>query len=147
EAQLSFGGPAAPSIHESAWVRGDPLPFALGRHDLDSKPSTHSRRGVRPVCRSPTLTMRAPEEIPARQDGSRHGSAADVTRQTLSAVDVNLAAVVVFARRAPHRCWLVFGPDGIDAPALEALAHQKHQIVPYSPPGVLVQFTSGRQGV
>src|SRR6201999_2077339 len=95
-----------------------------------SEPSLYDRCAL-PVR---TLATRAPEEIASLQLGGAHCLAAHVARLARTAVDVDLAAMVVDPRRPAHRLGGVLGPNGVDPVVRHALVHQLDQIGPHRAP-------------
>src|SRR4051812_30075092 len=87
--------------------------------------------GARP---EPRLTMATPKEIPSGQQLCAHPGPAHQARLARPAVDVDLATVVVLARRTAHRLGRVLGPDGVDGAGADPLVHQHDQVLPDGPP-------------
>src|SRR6476659_8269577 len=74
------------------------------------------------------LATRTPEEIAPEQHLGPDRGAADVARRSGTTVDVDLAPVVVDARRATHRRRRVLGTHRVDAAGADALGHQDDQV-------------------
>src|SRR3954452_520508 len=93
------------------------------------------------------LTRRAPEEVAPLEDPGPDGGPAHVAGLTVAAIDVDLAAVVVHARRTAHRRRLVLGPHGVDPAGDHAVPHQSHQVVPDGVPAALAHLRTGGERV
>ena len=93
------------------------------------------------------LTSRTPEDVASDQLAGPDRRAADVARHRRAPVDVDLAAVVVLARRPPHRLGQVLGPDRVDATGAHALGHELDQVGPHRAPLADAQRVAGAQRV
>src|SRR5439155_4844282 len=72
----------------------------------------------------------APVRVARRDRAPADRRAAEQARLRGAAVHVDLAAVPVHARRASHGLGRVYTVDGVDAPALDAFAHERAEVVP-----------------
>src|SRR5699024_9236077 len=75
------------------------------------------------------LTRRAPKDFPTFHNPRNHRRTADITRQALAPVDINLSAVTIFAPISSHGLWSRFMSHGINAPCCQAVMQQRHEIV------------------
>src|SRR3954464_11650508 len=91
--------------------------------------------------------MSTPEEVAPLELRGPYGAAAHVARHPGAAVDVDLAAVVVPARRTAHRLGRVLGPDGVDPAGPPPLVHEPDEVVPHPLPLADAQRAAGSVGV
>src|SRR6056297_911877 len=76
------------------------------------------------------LTTRAPVKLAPTHLGHLHLGGTQMAFLPGAAIDVHLTAMSIIARSPAHDLRQVFGPHGVDPPALCSLLHQHNEVFP-----------------